>query len=440
MAREKSKRKNQTSIVTILFADIKGYSKLDMRQKLVLRENVEVSAHQAIIDGIGHESIKYYNSWGDAYMILFSSVESGIYAAVALRDNFVSRLDLNKLGLPKDLSIRCSLHAGDVLIKNIESPIHGKKKLSVIGKNVDLTARIEPVTPPGRIWATEQVVRLLDDQSPSGIRCDPIGARELAKGWGMRNLYDIRKTLDKKIRDSDFPVTCTPLEIIAPKEIEKPSTPLRKTLLLLCGASSVGKDAIASRIRGRLTQLGLEGKYCNKYTTRPKRPTEDIPMDGRWFEPSSQYIFVDEETFKKDTDIVGKYEKYGCQYGFSQKDLKSDRLSHRLLIAIYGDLDSLIDFSKIVKKTFKREVFIVLLEAQQSDLETRLVTRPGLSGHVIESKKEEMRRDVARLQRLSFDEGQIVINNSNLDNPDDVTEVLLRTFLERTGHLKKHKQ
>ena len=56
-------------------------------------------------------------------------------------------------------------------------------------------------TQPGRIWATEQVVTLLGDLKDE-IVCDSIGEQELAKNWKNRQLYDIRRKGEKKVKIS----------------------------------------------------------------------------------------------------------------------------------------------------------------------------------------------------------------------------------------------
>jgi len=428
--------RNKTITVTILFADIKGYSSLNLKQKLAIHEDVEPEALKAIVEEVGRKSITHYNSWGDAYLLLFTSVEAGIKAALTLRDKFRSRANWTELGLPSSLNIRCSLHVGDVVIKDFENPIFGEKKQDVVGKNVDLTARIEPVTPPGRIWATEQIVSLLTDNSPDGISFDPIGKRELAKRWGIRDLYDIRRDIDKKINVVDIPKLDSTTRIIQAREIISLRNPPR-SLVILCGPSAVGKDAIASRMRGRLDQLGIEARFPRKSTTRPKRYQEDAPIEGRWFEPSSQYEYLSKEEFNTRKNIRGKYEKYDYLYGFQEEDLRNNSIGNRFLICIYGDIQSLPEFAKIVENDYNRIVSTVLIQASEEELRTRLDARPGMLSEVIEIRKKEMLRDVARVQRVNFGADHITIENSNIDNPDDVTEKLLRTLLSKIGYMKK---
>ena len=423
----------RTQTVTILFADIKGFSKLDLGQKLKLHEVVETELLAAIVSEVGRDNIKHYNSWGDAYLILFSSVNAGVKAALTLRDQFRLRTNWGELGLPPTLNIRCSLHVGDVVIKDFENPIIGSKKQDVVGANIDLTARIEPITPPGRVWATKSVITLLKDNRPDGVHEDPIGERELAKGWGTRSLYDVRRVGDEKIDISDIPAMDTKV-IINKSDINVLKDP-PGILIMLCGPSAVGKDAIASRMRGRLDQLGIEAQFPQKYTTRPIRKQEDTPIDGRWFEPSSQYEFLTDDELNARDDIIGKYAKFGYSYGFDKEGFKNKGLLNKFLVCIYGDLHSLADFKKEIEKIYTRKVFVVLLQAPEKDLLTRLDTRPGMPGDVIEIRKKEMIRDIARVERMHFGGDYIKVDNSNADNPDEVSEKLLRIVLREIGYL-----
>jgi len=368
--------------------------------------------------------------------LLIDNVQSGVNSALSIRDSFKVKNKWHDLGIPEHVDIRCSLHVGDVVLKIFSNPILNKGRLDAIGSNIDLTARIEPVTVAGRIWATEQIISLLGDERPPNVENDPIGKRELAKGWGIRNLYDIRRHGDEKINIEDIPKLDRKIKLVEASEIaNKPA--IEKTLVIICGPSAVGKDAIASRLRGRLDILGIEATFPLKYTTRPQRLTEDIPIDGRWFEPSSQYEFLDEVEFKDRPNIVGVYHKYGFQYGFSSDSLASDQSNMKFQICIYGDLDSLADFRKKVEDNFNRKVFVVLLQSPKEDLMPRLDTRPGMTGEVIRLRKPEMIRYLARVQRMSLGGDHIVMDNSNIDNPDDITEMIMRDILERIGYINK---
>ena len=423
----------KTETVIILFADIKDYSSLNLKQKLAFREEVEVDALKAINEEVGSHNIRHCNSWGDGYLIIFSNANAGVKAALTLRDKFLLRTNWLELGLDP-LSICCSLLVEDVVIKDFENPIYNEKKQDAVGKNIDLTARMESLTPSGRIWATEKVISSLQDITSDEMNFDPIGKRELSKKWGIQKLYDVRRFGDEKIDIVDMPKLDSTVKIIHSSEINLLANP-KSTLVILCGPSAVGKDSIASRMRGRLDQLGIEANFPQKYTTRPKRKQEDTPIDGRWFEPSSQYEFLSDEEINRREDIVGKYDKYNHLYGFQKHDLSSEKKSDGLLICIYGDLDSLAEFRNSVEKKYNRDVFVALIHAPKEDLNTRLDTRPGMLGDTIEVRKKEMLRDIARVKRVKFGEDHITMNNSNSDNPDEVNEKLLRIILGKMGYI-----
>jgi class 3 adenylate cyclase len=91
------------------------------------------------------------------------------------------------------MSIRIALHAGPVF--EGENPIRGGRDF--FGAHVNRAARIEPVTSPGRIYASEQLAALLTvAQSASGehaFACDYVGSLPLDKGFGEQGLYHIRE-------------------------------------------------------------------------------------------------------------------------------------------------------------------------------------------------------------------------------------------------------
>jgi hypothetical protein len=60
------------------------------------------------------------------------------------------------------------------------------------GAHVSRTARIEPVTPPGEVYVTEQFAARLALE-PAGFGCDYVGQVPAAKGYGtMRHVPPAR--------------------------------------------------------------------------------------------------------------------------------------------------------------------------------------------------------------------------------------------------------
>lgn len=431
----------QMMTATILFADIKGFTKLGLNEKRLLRRVIEKEAMQAVSKAVGENKPIVYNSWGDAYLLVFSSIQAGVRAALELRDSFTTRTNWKELGFRQALSIRCSLHVGDVVSEEFDVPFSRRKRKDVIGRNIDLAARIEPKTPPGRIWVTSRVSDALkDDDDLKSLICQDLGERELAKGWGVHRLCDVSRPSDAELDPQllvDYPHD---LAEISPVDL-KTGDLTESHLILICGPSAVGKDAIGSRLRGRLEKLGLSAAFAKKYTSREPRETENEGIedlvDGRWPEPSSNYEFLKENQFESHEDVIGFYEKYEHQYGYSLKHLRSQAKKYQILIGIFGDLERIEAFAETVREKTKRRVLIFLLAAPTHELERRLDTRIGMSSEIVRIRRKELRLDIARLQRLPFTSRNVIrLGNENSDNPDKVCELLLWRFFREIGLLK----
>ena len=59
------------------------------------------------------------------------------------------------------------------------------------GSQLSLTARVEPVTPPGGIYATEALAAQLAIEAPDHYVCEYVGELELAKHFGAYRLYSL---------------------------------------------------------------------------------------------------------------------------------------------------------------------------------------------------------------------------------------------------------
>ena len=190
--------KRERETLSILFLDVKGYSKLGEEEQFGIFFDTVLPRMADIINKYDHV---YANSWGDAIVAAFKSPIAAARAALDLRDLF---LDTNwsGLGLIQDLAGRIGLHAGSVFIG--DDPVQGRRGLA--GHNVNLAARIEPVTLPNEVWASETFVSLLRDEKDKKVVADDLGDKSLAKQWGSRKLYRIRRDYepsDSKVDELD---------------------------------------------------------------------------------------------------------------------------------------------------------------------------------------------------------------------------------------------
>jgi HEAT repeat protein/class 3 adenylate cyclase len=174
----------ESHLAALLFADVKGYSTLSEHQlqrffKLVLPEIARV---------VQDRDPFYVNSWGDAVVAAFDDTRPAATSALALRDLFAG-FDWSGSELPQ-LTVRCALHAGHLYTG--QDPFSGAG--GIVGTQVVLAARVEPVILPGHVWATDTFVVLLQQHDHPEIAFDDLGERPLAKEWGAKKLYRIRRS------------------------------------------------------------------------------------------------------------------------------------------------------------------------------------------------------------------------------------------------------
>jgi hypothetical protein len=98
----------------------------------------------------------------------------------------LEQLDLPAHGLPDTLALRLGGHFGPVF--ETTDPVQGVT--NYFGAHVSRTARIEPVTPPGEVYVTEQFAARLALE-PAGFGCDYVGQVPAAKGYGTMRMYHL---------------------------------------------------------------------------------------------------------------------------------------------------------------------------------------------------------------------------------------------------------
>lgn len=191
----------QTSIrrqvKTLLFADVVGYSQLqeDRMPAFMFSFLQRVAGHLP-------PTPRFVNTWGDAIFVLMDDATRLAEYALALQE-VVCDTDWTEFGLPREMSIRIGLHTGPVF-EGID-PITGA--LNYYGSHVNRAARIEPVTVPGNIYASEQFAALLTAEQQAAAQgarragrewrpafaCEYIGTLDLARDFGSLPTYHLRR-------------------------------------------------------------------------------------------------------------------------------------------------------------------------------------------------------------------------------------------------------
>ncbi len=178
----------RSRIMALLFADAVGFSKLTEEEvprfvqhflgwigKLIARSPREIVAR---------------NTWGDGLYLVFSDVEAAGEFALDLCD-LITTTRWEMCGLPGGLGLRIALHAGPVYEFN--DPITGSRSYS--GTHVSRAARMEPITPPGQVYASEAFAALAAAQRTGSFDLDYTGQTPMAKSYGTFRTYHVRRSL-----------------------------------------------------------------------------------------------------------------------------------------------------------------------------------------------------------------------------------------------------
>jgi class 3 adenylate cyclase len=175
-------------ICAMLFADVKGFSKLTDEELPRFAEKV-LGAFAAVLGGAYDEHLLYRNTWGDALYLVFGDVSQAATCALELQ-RAMGAIDLAEARLPADLSLRLGAHVGPAF--PIVDPV--RQVPSYFGSHVSRTARIEPVTPPTAVYVTEPFAAALALSGTEGLACDYVGHMPAAKDYGRLRMYRLRRT------------------------------------------------------------------------------------------------------------------------------------------------------------------------------------------------------------------------------------------------------
>jgi class 3 adenylate cyclase/tetratricopeptide (TPR) repeat protein len=174
-------------IRAMLFCDVLGSSKIREEQVPIFVEQFMGAINRLATDSPYRPLLK--NTWGDALYGVFATVQDGGNFALQLRD-LIAGTDWQGKGLPKEINLRISLHAGPVYC--YKEPL--SKEMEYAGSHIVRAARIEPITPPGQVYASQQFAALASTQRIQDFTCEYVGRIPLPKHAGIIPLYLVRRS------------------------------------------------------------------------------------------------------------------------------------------------------------------------------------------------------------------------------------------------------
>lgn len=172
----------QRTLKTLLFADFSGFGRLhDAFAPLFHARFLDIVAGQIAACPVKPLEA---NTWGDALYVVFAAPQDGAEFALRLLASMLA-VDWTAAGLSASSQIRIALHAGPVFCGF--DPIMGRD--NYFGSSVTKTARIEPVTPPGMVYASEAFAASLATTGQDAYAFEYMGRLALAKGYGESRIY-----------------------------------------------------------------------------------------------------------------------------------------------------------------------------------------------------------------------------------------------------------
>jgi class 3 adenylate cyclase/tetratricopeptide (TPR) repeat protein len=171
-------------IRALLFADAVGFSKLSEYEVPLFVRHFLGLVGKLVQEFAPNPLIK--NTWGDGLYFVFSDVRTAGRFALTLRDR-VKATQWKEKGLP-ELDLRIGLHAGPVYA--CMDPVTERR--NYIGAHVSRAARIEPVTPPGNVYASQPFAALASAEKDLEFRCEYVGQTAMAKKYGTFPTYVVK--------------------------------------------------------------------------------------------------------------------------------------------------------------------------------------------------------------------------------------------------------
>ena len=129
----------------------------------------------------------FINTWGDAIFAVFNSVEKVGEFALELR-KFIHARDWQEVTLPESLNMRIALHSAPA--SALFDPVLGR--INYFGQHISQAARIEPITPPGEVYASESFAALSASAGVESYICEYVGRVPLAKEFGTFPLFHVK--------------------------------------------------------------------------------------------------------------------------------------------------------------------------------------------------------------------------------------------------------
>ena len=176
----------------ILITDIAGFTERTAKTDRVAFSRLMRIHARMMRSIVGLYDGRYLKSTGDGILSVFKSSTNAALCAMAIQDA-IAEYNFEKPA-EEQISVRVSVHLGEVLWQGCHD---------ILGEAVNLTARIESVTPPGEIYLSESVNMSVNKAE---VQTDFVGEFELKGIKEKVQLYRIPPGLKARLVCTDEPL------------------------------------------------------------------------------------------------------------------------------------------------------------------------------------------------------------------------------------------
>jgi adenylate cyclase len=169
-----------------LFADFPNFTRISEKKLPLFWSRVMAEAGSVL--GQQGGSLDFANSWGDAVFAVFDTASAAADAGLAMQTALLN-IAPAELGLDRPTQMRVSLHFGPVY--HGQDPISGRD--AFYGTEISRAARVEALTPPGSVYASEPMAAVLANTAGDRFSATYVGKIDLPKGFGQYPLYALRR-------------------------------------------------------------------------------------------------------------------------------------------------------------------------------------------------------------------------------------------------------
>lgn len=170
---------------SMIFGDFAGFSKLTEEALPVFATEILGKAG-AVLDRFG-EKILYRNSWGDAIYAVISTPTDAAEIVTQLQRQLNDVPAILSDAAGANCGMRIGLHHGPIY-RGYDAVM---MRTTFFGTEVTRTARIEPVTPTGEVYATEAFAAVLALEPEQRFWTHYVGRVQLAKNYGELAMYKL---------------------------------------------------------------------------------------------------------------------------------------------------------------------------------------------------------------------------------------------------------